>query len=47
MSVEEKSLKKAIEAMLKLREAAKRTALEVEAEKERQRKVVEAPKPVR
>ena len=38
MSVEEKALRKSIEAMLKVREAAKRTALEIEAEKERLRK---------
>jgi len=38
MSQEEKALRKSIDAMLKVREAAKRTALEIEAEKERLRK---------
>jgi len=38
MSQEEKALRKSIEAMIKAREALKKTALEIEAEKERLRK---------
>lgn len=38
MSQEEKALRKSIEAMLKVREAMKKTALEIAAEQERQRK---------
>lgn len=38
MSVEEKALRKSIEAMLKIRDALKKTALEIAAEQERLRK---------
>jgi hypothetical protein len=45
MSQTDKALRKTIEAMLKVREAAKKTALEIEAEKERKRKAGTPPKP--
>jgi translation elongation factor EF-Ts len=43
MSQTEKALRKSIEAMIKAREALKKTAAEIEAEKERLRKAGLAP----
>jgi hypothetical protein len=45
MSQTEKALRKSIEAMIKAREALKKTSAELEAEKERQRKAGIAPLP--